>query len=111
MASEREDAKSGIVERESEDPDLTGVLSGAQKYQLELVREQNQHDHKMKTTDVGFFGRIAGGTNASTFTAFATASISLIAAIILWKDQPDAGKALLGFAGTAIGFIFGRSTK
>lgn len=112
MASEREDAKQAISTRDQVDPELDNAFLAAQKLQIDLQRENNRHAMDMRNADLGWFGKIAGGSNSAAFVAAIVSLISVIAGGVLWwLGQPDAGKAFLGLAGTAIGFLFGRTGK
>lgn len=122
MASEREQAKRSASDPEPSDPDLGEALGAANQFNIELIRETNRHREQMSHGERGWLGWLVGGpTSAPTIIAFIIASAGLLIAIWclkqaatqvteaeFWAKQAERGFAL---AGTAVGFIFGRSLK
>jgi len=82
---------------------------------FEIAKEQNRHEKDMRSTDLGFLGWFFGdGRNTQTFVALiavlsglAIFGTCLIAAAEahFWSD---AGLKALAFAGTSLGYLFGR---
>lgn len=122
MASEREQAKQSASDPEPNDPDLGETLGAANRFNIELIRETNRHREQMAHGERGWLGWLVGGpTSAPTIIAFLAASAGLLIAVWclsnaaaqgadaeFWSKQAERGFA---FAGTAVGFIFGRSLK
>ncbi|SDF76177.1 hypothetical protein SAMN04487996_112124 [Dyadobacter soli] len=123
MALDRRRAKrEGIVEIEMDDPDFDDTLKSAHNLQLELTRERYHHEQVMKEKDMGTLGKFFGdGRNTQTFIALLSVLLGLgiyVACLITAKANPDAvhflsesGSKALAFAGTALGYIFGRATS
>lgn len=122
MVSEREQAKKSATNPEPSDPDLGETLSAANKFHIDLIRENNRHKEQMAHGERGWLGWLVGGpSNAPTIIAFLAASAGLLIALWclnqataqgadaeFWSKQSERGFA---FAATAVGFIFGRSLK
>lgn len=121
MASERNNAKSAILERGRDDPELDETLTSAHAYQLELAKEKNRHAERMRARDLGFFGKLAGGERVSPiFVAFLAMIAGLAGAVYCWThagaDSQIAdfwgkqAERAIGFATAAMTFILGRAT-
>lgn len=122
MASEREAAKKAITGRESDDPELNVVLTGAHRLQIELVKETNRHNEVMRQKDLGAFGRLIGGEATAPFTvALIVVIFGVLAAVgcwiaawqvpenaEFWAKQAERGIAV---ASASLAFIFGRGSR
>jgi hypothetical protein len=121
MALSRNLAKKGILHKDQTDPEFTAAQITAHHTQLELTKEQNRHAQVMKERDLGALGKFFGdGRNTPTFISLlAVVSGILIYCYCLFSAKQNlenasfwsenASKAL-AFAGTALGYIFGRAT-
>ena len=89
--------------------------------ELEITRELNRHEKDMRHVELGFVVRFFGdGRNTQTFVAFMAVfsgvvifAICLLAAYrkpIEAQFWSDAGLKALAFAGTSLGYLFGRGT-
>jgi hypothetical protein len=111
-SSEREDAKKGIVRREREDPEFDTALTDASRYQLEVTKEKNRHAQETQKTNLGWFGRLAGGPgSAPVFIAAIVALISLLGGLFCWNSNPDLGKTMIGLTASAMSYLFGRGSR
>lgn len=114
MASERDDAKSGIIDKDKDDPELQKVLTDGHQFQLAQTQEKNRHAVAMRETEMGLLGRWLGSGQSA---AYSIAAITLVTCLLAgtlvwaWAGIADAGKALYGIATTALGFMFGRGSK
>lgn len=122
MVSDREEAKSQIVRRDAGDAELDSALSEANRFQLELAREQNRHEEAKRDKELGFFGRILGGEKiaptvvamAATFIGFSVGIGCLCMAGFqhenaeFWSKQAERG---FGLGSAALAYIFGRSSS
>lgn len=123
MALDRRKAKrEGIVEKEMDDPEFEDTLKSAHNLQLELTRERNHHEQVMKEKEMGVLGKFFGdGKNTQTFIALLSVLLGLgiyVACLITAKANPNAvhfwsesGSKALAFAGTALGYIFGKAAS
>lgn len=91
----------------------------ARQMEFEIAKEQNRHEKDMRSTDLGFLGWFFGdGRNTQTFVALigvlsglAIFGTCLAAAYKKPADAhfwSDAGLKALAFAGTSLGYLFGR---
>lgn len=122
MASERDQAKSDIVRRDSSDAELETTLGAANQYQLEITKEQNRHEEAKRDKELGFFGRMLGGEKTAptvvamfvVFIGFGVAIGALIAAGLnaaqadFWSKQSERG---FGVGSAALAYIFGKSSS
>ena len=121
MATERDEAKGAVTETTSSDPDLEQALGNATQFRLDLLKEQNYHARQLAAQDQGRLGWLLGNANhAPMFIAFLATFAGL--AIGLWclaraaNHQSEAdfwakqSERAFAFAGTALGFIFGRGS-
>jgi hypothetical protein len=120
--SNREDAKSAIIHRDENDPELDDVISSAHQLQLHLFKERNRHNEAMQKIELGFFGRIIGGEATAPFVVativvflgFLAAGASWFMAAWepnqaeFWAKQAERG---ISVASAAVAFIFGRGSK
>lgn len=113
----RSDAKSAIIKRDTDDPELDAVLSSAHQFQLGLAKEQHRHTEAMR----GFVARIFGhGDNVPTYIAAVAVGAGVIIAagcliaaartdqqtlIDFWAKQAERA---FTFSGTCLAFIFGK---
>jgi homoserine acetyltransferase len=124
MASEREQAKSAITARTSEEPELEEKLSQAHALQHRLESDKEAHRHKeaMRAAELGWFGRILGGeATASLTVAFIVVCVGLFTAVgclgmaayapstgDFWAKQSERSIAV---AMAALSFIFGKTPR
>lgn len=119
MASDREDAKSSIVERSASDPELQETLTSAHRLQLAITQEANRHTEAMR----GWFARGLGPADtAPTMIAFIGMLSGLVVAVTCLIGARNAAadamqfwgqwaERSLGFAASCIAFIFGKNLK
>jgi hypothetical protein len=119
MASDREQAKSAIVSRDKDDPELDEVLNNAHQLQLELAREANRHAEEMR----GWFGRLIGDDrNAPVFVALLAMMIGLGVWVYCLYNAGNLNQAQtefwgrwaersLAFAASALAYIFGKGVQ
>ncbi|WP_353718199.1 hypothetical protein [Dyadobacter sp. 676] len=122
MEPSRIQAKKGIIKKEQTDTQFTEKQAAAHQMELEITREGNRHEKDMRSTDLGVLGRFFGdGRNTQTFVAFMAVlsgvlifDICLIAAYRKPAEAQfwsDAGLKALAFAGTALGYLFGKGSN
>lgn len=89
--------------------------------EIEFAKEQNRHEKDMRSAELGFLGRFLGdGRNTQTFVALIAVfsglmifGTCLVAAYRKPADAQfwsDAGLKALAFAGTSLGYLFGRGS-
>ena len=121
MESKRVQAKKGIVKTEQTDVELTEKQLTARQMEFEIAKEQNRHEKDMRSTELGFLGWFFGdGRNTQTFVALIAVfsglmifGTCLVAAYRKPTDAQfwsDAGLKALAFAGTSLGYLFGRGS-
>lgn len=121
MELSRIQAKKGIVKKDQPDRQLTEKQLAAHQMELEITRESNRHEKDMRSTELGFLGRFFGdGRNTQTFVAliavfsgvsiFATCLFAAYCKPTEAQFWSDAGLKALAFAGTSIGYLFGRGS-
>lgn len=121
MEPSRIQAKKGIVKKDQADTPLAEKQLAAHQLELKITKEDNRHEKDMRNVDLGFLGRFFGdGRNTQTFVALmAVFSGMVIFAGCLFAAymQPseahfwsDAGLKSLAFAGTSLGYLFGRGS-
>jgi len=121
MESKRVQAKKGIVKTEQTDVELTEKQLAARQMEFEIAKEQNRHEKDMRSTELGFLGWFFGdGRNTQTFVALIAVfsglmifGTCLVAAYRKPTDAQfwsDAGLKALAFAGTSLGYLFGRGS-
>lgn len=119
MELNRVQAKKGIVKKDQAGTPLTERQHEAHQMELELTKEQNRHEKDMRSAELGFLGWFFGdGRNTLTFVAFMAVfsgltifGTCLVAAYKKPADAQfwsDAGLKALAFAGTSLGYLFGR---
>lgn len=119
MESKRVQAKRGIVKAEQTDVELGEKQLAARQMEFEIAKEQNRHEKDMRSTDLGFLGWFFGdGRNTQTFVALIAVLSGLVIfgiCLIAAYRKPgeahfwsDAGLKALAFAGTSLGYLFGR---
>jgi len=119
MELNRVQAKKGIVKKDQAGTPLTERQHEAHQMELELTKEQNRHEKDMRSAELGFWGWFFGdGRNTLTFVAFMAVfsgltifGTCLVAAYKKPADAQfwsDAGLKALAFAGTSLGYLFGR---
>lgn len=120
MEPSRIQAKKGIVKKEQTDTQLTETQLAAHQMELEVTKEQNRHEKDMRSTELGFLGWFFGdGRNTQTFVAliavfsglfiFGTCLFAAYRKPAEAQFWSDAGLKALAFAGTSLGYLFGRS--
>lgn len=121
MESKRVQAKRGIVKAEQTDVELSEKQIAARHMEIEFAKEQNRHEKDMRSAELGFLGRFLGdGRNTQTFVALIAVfsglmifGTCLVAAYRKPADAQfwsDAGLKALAFAGTSLGYLFGRGS-
>lgn len=119
MEPSRVQAKRGIIKKDQTGTPLTEQQLIAHQMELEITKEQNRHEKDMRSTELGFLGWFFGdGRNTQTFVALIAVfsglvifGTCLIAAYRKPADAPfwsDAGLKALAFAGTSLGYLFGK---
>jgi hypothetical protein len=122
MEPSRTQAKRGIVKKDQTDKLLTEKQLAAHQMELEITKEQNRHEKDMRHTELGFLGRFFGdGRNTQTFVALIAVffGVSIFATCLIAAYRrpseahfwSDAGLKSLAFAGTSLGYLFGRGTS
>jgi len=123
MASDRENAKRSIQQRDAEDAELDAVLSEGTDLKLKLLQETHRHKEHMLDKELGHIGRFIGGREAAPFNI----AVSLLACGVIvvvgslfaaaggnaadkafWGEQAQRGFALA--SGAAV-FIAGRARR
>lgn len=119
MESKRIQAKRGIVKAEQTDVELSEKQLAARQMEFEIAKEQNRHEKEMRNTELGFLGWFFGdGRNTQTFVAliavfsgvviFGTCLVAAYRKPVEAHFWSDAGLKALAFAGTSLGYLFGR---
>lgn len=122
MESDREKAKSAIVAREKDDPELGAALHEGKNLQLEILKETNRHDEAMRGHELGFFGRILGGESTAPTVIAALVVllgfVTFVACLYAASQYPDhadfwakQGERGLGVGAAALAYLFGRGSK
>ncbi|MCF0070695.1 hypothetical protein LZD49_09440 [Dyadobacter sp. CY261] len=122
MELSRTQAKKGIVKKDQTDTPLTEKQLAAHHMELEITRELNRHEKDMRSTELGFLGRFFGdGQNTQTFVALIAVFLGLVifgTCLVAAYGKPaeahfwsDAGLKALAFAGTSLGYLFGRASN
>ena len=112
-------AKKGIVKKDQTGISFTEIQLAGHQAELEMTIEQNRHAKDMRNVELGFLGKFFGdGRNTQTFVALiAVFSGVLIFAVCLYAAYckpieahfwSDAGLKALAFAGTSLGYLFGK---
>lgn len=120
MGSKRQEAKKGVVKRETDDPELDATLFNAHRAQLDLTREANRHTEHMNAQNLGRFGRLAG-SDKSAFAAYSAIILGValfIVCLVLAYNRPDMAdfwktqaERALTFASAALAFLFGKGSS
>ena len=121
MELSRIQAKKGIVKKDQTGTPLTEKQVAAHQMELEITKEQNRHEKDMRHTELGFLGWFFGdGRNTQTFVALMAVFLGLLifaTCLFAAYRKPDeahfwsdAGLKSLAFAGTSLGYLFGRGT-
>ncbi len=119
MEPSRVQAKRGIVKKDQTDTPFVEKQFAGHQMELEITKEHNRHEKDMRNAELGFLGRFFGdGRNTQTFVAliavFSGVSIFAICLFAAYRKPTDAqfwsdaGLKALAFAGTSLGYIFGR---
>lgn len=122
MAVSRASAKASLTDPEDSDPELADALNEGGRLRVSLEKENNRHKEKIAQIDVGWAGRLLGGPkNAPLAIGFMAIAVGIVAWLWclnqaqlpesnadFWGTQADRALAL---AGTALGFVFGRSSS
>lgn len=122
MVSERDQAKSDIVKRDADDPELTSALSAGNRFQLEINKEQNRHEEAKRDQELGFFGKWLGGEKtAPVVVAMFVVLIGFLVGIgclieaarqpsnaEFWSKQAERG---FGLGAAALAYIFGKGSN
>ena len=106
-------------ESEDTDPELSGVLGAAHRYQIALVKEQNRHAEAETKTRLGWFGRLLGDESSAPIVIAAIAGLLgfAFAGACLYLAAADAtnnqfysewSTRAFAITTTALGFIFGK---
>lgn len=121
MEPSRVQAKKGIVRKDQTDVPFTEKQVAAHQIELEITKELNRHEKDMRSAELGFLGRFFGdGRNTQTFVALVAVFLGvLIFATCLFAAYrkpaeahfwSDAGLKALAFAGTSLGYLFGKGS-
>jgi len=121
MELSRVQAKKGIIKKDQTGRPLTEKQLAARQLELEITKEQNRHEREMRSTELGFLGWFFGdGRNTQTFIAlvavfsgviiFGTCLVAAYRKPVEAHFWSDAGLKALAFAGTSLGYLFGRGT-
>ncbi|SDE07239.1 hypothetical protein SAMN04487996_103268 [Dyadobacter soli] len=119
MEPSKVQAKKGILKKDQTGTRFTDIQLAAHQAELEMTREQNRHAKEMRTTELGFLGKFFGdGRNTQTFVAliavfsgvsiFATCLFAAYCKPVEAHFWSESGSKSLAFAGTALGYLFGR---
>jgi hypothetical protein len=120
--ADRDAAKAGIVDRESEDPQLEQAFQRARS--LEVTLAGHKHDQLMRDKELGAVGRLIGGEkNAPITIAFGALVISLAAFVAIQvlvglgyvvearaATLIAAADKCLALATLALGYVCGKSS-
>jgi hypothetical protein len=121
MEPSRIQAKKGIVKKDQTDTPFAEKQLAAHQMELEITKERNRHEKEMRSAALGFLGRFFGdGRNTQTFVAlvavflgvtiFATCLIAAYRKPTESQFWSDAGLKALAFAGTSLGYLFGKAS-
>lgn len=121
MEPSRVQAKKGIVKKDQTGIPFTERQLAGHQMELDITKERNRHEKDMRNAELGFLGKFFGdGRNTQTFVAlvavflgvliFATCLVAAYRKPTEAQFWSDAGLKALAFAGTSIGYLFGKGS-
>lgn len=114
MASERDEVRESVADKEHSDGDLQNTLSNAQQLQHTLDRDKEANRHKEAKIDKVIGAApvvVAGIVVVLGFIAFFASMVAeswYAQQAEFWAKQGERG---LGVIGVALGYIFGKGTS